>query len=74
MASEHPHANATYRILERDQSFSAEVTIPGMMPIIISGFASKELAEAWIVKHQREIADYPGARSRWRGRQAKRDE
>ena len=71
MAQIHPHTNATYRIVQRsDKSFGAEVSIPGMLPTMISGFATKALAEAWIAKHKQEIEDYPLDRG-WRGRAKK---
>jgi hypothetical protein len=68
----HPHAGATYRVIRRpDMSFGAEVTILGMSPTVITGFATEALAEAWIAKHKREIEDYPPERG-WRGRQKKK--
>jgi hypothetical protein len=72
MAQLHPHADATYRVIRRpDMSFGAEVTIPGMNPTVITGFATEALAEAWIAKHKREIEDYPPERG-WRGRPKKK--
>ncbi len=70
MAQLHPHAAATYRVIQRpDMSFVAEVNIPGQNPAIVTGFSTEALAEAWIAKHKREVEDYqPG----WRGRQKKR--
>jgi hypothetical protein len=68
MAQQHPHAEATYRVIRRpDMSFGAEVTIPGMYPTTITGFATEAGAEAWITKHKREVEDYsPGWRKRMR--------
>jgi hypothetical protein len=70
MARQHPHIGATYRVLQRpDMSFGAEVAIFGMNPTVITGFATEALADAWIEKHKREVADYaPG----WRSRQPKK--
>ncbi len=64
MAQTHPHAEATYRVLERpDKSFAAEVVIPGMFPTLISGFATEADAQAWIAKHKQDVQDYTGG---WR--------
>jgi hypothetical protein len=66
MAQPHPHADATYHVVRRaDLSFVAEVNIPGQYPITITGFATEAAAEAWIIKHKREVEDY---RPSWRGR------
>ncbi|HKT19664.1 MAG TPA: hypothetical protein VJR47_16560 [Stellaceae bacterium] len=73
MAQEHPHLGATYRVFQRsDNSFAAEVTILGMNPTTITGFATEALAEAWVTKHKREIENYPTDNRTWRGRQKKR--
>jgi hypothetical protein len=64
MAQTHPHADATYRVIERpDKSFAAEVIIPGMYPTLISGFATEDTAHAWIAKHKKDVEDYTGG---WR--------
>jgi hypothetical protein len=66
MARTHPHAEATYRVIQRpDASFAAEVSIPGMFPTLVTGFADETAAQAWITKHQHEVEDYsPGWRRR----------
>jgi hypothetical protein len=70
MARIHPHAGASYRIIRRpDMTFGTEVTIEGMSPTIITGFATEAMAEAWIEKHRREIEDFPSER---RGRPKRR--
>jgi hypothetical protein len=72
MARTHPHTGATYRVLQRaDNSFGAEVSIFGMNPTVITGFATEALAEAWIAKHKQEVADFIPGRG-WRGRQPKK--
>jgi hypothetical protein len=67
----HPHADATYRVVCRaDMCFSAEVSIPGQRLTTVTGFATEALAEAWVAKYKREVADYVPYGG-WRGRQKK---
>ncbi len=67
MATAHPHADATYRLIAGDDgSFAVEVGIPGSGPTKVSGFASQAKAEAWVGGHQANVA--PGSimqRSNW---------
>ena len=57
MVQPHPHSGATYRlVLQVDYSFGVEVTIPGMSPTTVTGFASQADAERWIAKHREEVA------------------
>jgi hypothetical protein len=51
-------------------SFGAEVSIPGQRLATVTGFATEALAEAWVAKHKREVADYVPYGG-WRGRQKK---
>jgi hypothetical protein len=68
MMKQHPHANATYRIVARDdQSYDVEVAIPDQQPAMISGLGTLEDAEAWIGRHkQRVLAASESSRSRWK--------
>jgi hypothetical protein len=65
MARIHPHAEATYSIVQLDDgSFGVEVKIPDTYPTKVSNFASKSEAEAWIVQHKSRVqAD--AAAQRW---------
>lgn len=57
MATVHPHAEATYRVLPRDDgSFAVEVSIPGTNPTKVTGIESQEAAEAWITRHKESVA------------------
>ncbi|HEY1507249.1 MAG TPA: hypothetical protein VGF92_23305 [Stellaceae bacterium] len=57
MAAEHPHIDATYRLLPGDDgNFSVEVVIPGSGPTKVSGFDSQAKAEAWIERHKANVA------------------
>ena len=67
MEKRHPHFGATYKIDPRaDATFAVEVTIPGSAPVNITGFATEELATAWIASHMAEIATGTEARSKLR--------
>jgi hypothetical protein len=56
MAKEHPHADATYRIVpQKDMTFAVEVAIPGSYPAMVTSFATEEKAELWISKHKRRV-------------------
>ena len=58
MPKMHPHAEATYRVLARDDgSFDIEVTIPDTHPTRISPFKTERDAEAWIAEHQRRVQE-----------------
>jgi hypothetical protein len=71
MVLPHPHTDATYRIIRRpDMSFGAEVSIPGQRLATVTGFATEALAEAWVAKHKREVAEHEPYRG-WRGRPKK---
>jgi len=57
MATGHPHADATYRLIQGDEgSFAVEVAIPGSAPTKVSGFDSEAKAEAWIERHKANVA------------------
>ncbi len=57
MAKEHPHAEATYRvILQKDLTFGVEVTVPGSFPAMVTSFATEETAEAWIADYKQRVA------------------
>ena len=62
MAKQHPHANASYRILARnDQSYGVEVVIPDQQPAMVSGLATRSDAEAWIDRHKQTVFRAPAA-------------
>jgi hypothetical protein len=55
MALPHPHANATYRVVPlQNKAYGVEVAIPDSSPAMVTSFATKEVAEAWIAKHRRQ--------------------
>lgn len=57
MAAPHPHADATYRLIQGDDGgFSVEVSVPGSAPTKVSGFDSQAKAEAWIERHKANVA------------------
>jgi hypothetical protein len=56
----HPHAEAHYQIHAREaMGFAVEVTIPGMNPTMVSGFATKQAAGSWIAEHRKRVASGP---------------
>jgi hypothetical protein len=62
---QHPHFGATYKIARQtDHSFGVEVTIPGARLVNVMGFATEELAAAWVGNHEREIAAGTMARAK----------
>jgi hypothetical protein len=72
MARVHPHVDATYRLVARqDNTFGIDVLIPGMNLTRVMGFATEASAAAWITKHQREVEEYVGGWV-WRKRPSKR--
>jgi hypothetical protein len=57
MVQEHPHADATYRLVQLDGgSWAAEVSIPGSAPTMVSGFSTAAAADAWISAHKAHVA------------------
>jgi hypothetical protein len=53
---QHPHAEATYRIIPFDDAaFAVEVSIPDTNPTTVSPFATESDAEAWIADHRRRV-------------------
>jgi hypothetical protein len=58
MAKEHPHAEATYRVVpHEDLTFGVEVKVPGSFPAMVTSFASEQTAEAWIADYKRRVAE-----------------
>jgi hypothetical protein len=56
---------ALYRVTRlADDTFSVVVTIAGAKPVSAPGFASEELAKAWIASHQRDVAAGTAARAK----------
>jgi hypothetical protein len=57
MERKHPHADATYRVLQQDDlTFGVEVKIPDTNPTTVTSFASKADAERWIARHKEGVA------------------
>jgi hypothetical protein len=57
MERKHPHADATYRVLQQDDlTFGVEVKIPDTNPTTVTSFASKADAERWIERHKEGVA------------------
>jgi hypothetical protein len=70
MEQRHPHADATYRVIQRpDKTFGVEVTIPDTHPTTVTSFATAADAEAWIAAHKQQAA---GSHSLSRGRWARK--
>jgi hypothetical protein len=67
MAKSHPHAEATYRVIEIDGGyFGVEVVIPETHPTTVSRFATETEAEAWIARHKSRVQSEAGIHSqRW---------
>ncbi len=56
MARTHPHAEASYSVVElREGGFGVRVTIPETYPTTVSPFASADEAEAWIARHKSQV-------------------
>jgi hypothetical protein len=56
MQQPHPHAGATYRVVvQKDDAFGVEVTIPDMSPTTVTGFAALADAERWIASHRKAV-------------------
>jgi hypothetical protein len=54
---EHPHAEATYKLIpQTDGTFAVEIAIPDAQPAKVSGFDTREKAEAWIDRHKANVA------------------
>lgn len=66
---QHPHADATYRIVPQDDTtFGVEVTVPETHPTTVTSFATETDAETWIADHKRRVKERV-VRTRWgRGR------
>jgi hypothetical protein len=62
----HPHADATYRVVRTaDGAYGVEVVIPDSSPALVTRFATKDVAEAWIAEHKRQVESGPiGLRGR----------
>jgi hypothetical protein len=66
MEKRHPHADATYRVFDRsDGTFGVEVTIPDTQPTMVTSFATKDKAKAWIAAHKRRVACSASLRGRF---------
>jgi hypothetical protein len=54
---EHPHIEAIREVIALpDGTFAIAVTIPGSKPTKVTGFDTREKAEAWIERHEANIA------------------
>ena len=69
MEQRHPYSDATYRVvINSDQTFGVEVTIPETHPTTVTSFETAADAEAWIAAHKRRVAESPSGRARWKRR------
>jgi hypothetical protein len=60
--TQHAHAGAEYTLSQTAESFGVDVTIPGMAPVNIRGFATQADAELWVAKHRVTVAAGPARR------------
>ena len=68
----HPHADATYRVVaQKDLTYGVEVTIPDTHPTMVTSFATKRDAEAWITKHSKQAESARIPRRKWFKKAAK---
>lgn len=52
----HPHAQAVYDVMPLDgDGFAVKVSIPDANPTMVSGFGTKDAAEAWVVSHKSRV-------------------
>lgn len=66
MTQRHPHADARYRVIHRDdRTFGVEVTIPDSHPTTVTSFTTEGDAEAWIAAHKQRVADRAALGARW---------
>jgi hypothetical protein len=64
----HPQAEATYRVLSRDDStFDAEVANPDTEPALVKGFPAVADADAWIAAQKKRVLANPSRRRPFRG-------
>jgi hypothetical protein len=67
MATSHPQAEATYRVISRDNgTFDAEIANPETEPALVKGFTSKVDAEAWITAQKKRVMATPSRRRPFR--------
>jgi hypothetical protein len=60
MARPHPQAEATYRIISRDDgAFDAEIANPETEPALVKGFTTVADAEAWIAAQKKRVMATP---------------
>lgn len=70
MPMTHPHAEATYQVIARDDgTFEVEVNIPDTNPTRVRPFATGSDAENWIEGHRRSV-QVQAENRRWHRRQA----
>lgn len=70
MPMTHPHAEATYQVVARDDgTFEVEVSIPDTSPTRVRPFATSTDAEKWIEDHRRRVQTQAETR-RWQRRPA----
>ena len=73
MAIPHPQAEATYRvILREDGTFDAEIANPEAQPALVKGFAAAAEAEAWIAAQKKRALTSPSRRPSFRRREVPR--
>lgn len=52
----HPHAEAVYDVVPLDaDGFGVKVSIPDTNPTMVSGFDTKDAAEAWVASHKSRV-------------------
>jgi hypothetical protein len=67
MATSHPYADAIYRVVAFDDGgFGVEVTLPDMLPTMVTGLGSQPAADAWIARHRARTE--AGSTLHWRTR------
>jgi hypothetical protein len=66
MAKPDPAAQASFRLVpQQDGSYGVEVTIPETYPTMVTGFASMEAAETWVMRYKQRVESGPPSRRRW---------
>jgi hypothetical protein len=77
-AKPHPHAGATYRVINFDAGMlGVEITIPEMLPATVGKFATQADAQTWIASHRNrvqaetETGQWFGGRARQRAQKAR---
>lgn len=68
MVIPHPQAEATYRVISRDDgTFDAEIANPETEPALVKGFTTEADAEVWITAQKKRVLASPSRRRSFRG-------